>query len=385
MKRRRALLGVAAAVNAVIVVIVGLVAGIASADARWPGPLEWLRTFKWPFLGVLTLAGVVLTGGIAELMSWVRIDSGDKFDDPESALRRLRFADLLASGGVACVQLLVVACWLGIIVGADPGVAWEYGIVAGVGLGVSFLLSTRWGFYEVSHAWFWLTRRLPWRLTAFLDEAHRIGVLRLNGPAYQLPTLLIGAIVIASRVEVIDYLSGDRPATQEPLSDFSVGKCAGNFVLTWELRSNSTIHTVLGPPPAPSDAGAKEGIGALAGELAANGCAQALVQVTITVSGLQLRPFTMGLENRPAKVLAPLPSEPYGHPIVKITLHRIDARPCILRFSWISPGVSYDQDRYIRHRFSYLGLGPAQPNAAVPGGRHEPGDAVSIPQAARSW
>jgi hypothetical protein len=304
-------------------------------------------------------------------------------------------------------------------------VAWEYGIVAGVGLGVPFLLSTRWGFYEVSHAWFWLTRRLPWRLAAFLDEAHRIGVLRLNGPAYQfrhvrllgqlsgitsaagppedsgsqemarrrhwwglvlanlslagvvlLPTLLIGAIVIASRVEAIEYQSGDRPATQEPLCDFSVGKCAGNFVLTWRLRSNSTIHTVLGPPPAPSDAGAKEGIGALAGELAANGCAQALVQVTITVSGLQLRPFTMGLENRSAKVLAPLPSEPYGNPLVKITLHRLDARPCTLRFSWISPGVSYDQDRYIRHRFSYLGLGPAQPNAAVPGGRHEPGDAV---------
>ncbi len=367
--------------------------------------------------GISVMIFAALAAGLAGLMGWAIIDLDDKFDDPKSALRRRRFADLLASGSVACVQLLVVACWLDIIVGAASRVAWEYGIAAGVGLGVAFLLCTRWGFYEVSHAWFWLTRRLPWRLAAFLDEAHRIGVLRLNGPAYQfrhvrllgqlsgitsasgpqedsgpqetarrphlwrlvlanlsfaglvlLPVLLIGAMVIASRGDALEYQSGDRPATQEPLCDFSVGSCAGNFILTWELHPNSTIHTVLGPPPDPSGAGAKEGIGALAGELVANGCAQAWVQVTITVSGLHLRPFTMGLVNRPAKVLAPFPSEPYGNPIVKIALHRLDARPCTLRFSWISPGVSYDQDRYIRNRFSHLGLGlgPAQPNAAEP-------------------
>ncbi|MEO3863801.1 hypothetical protein [Acrocarpospora sp. B8E8] len=44
------------------------------------------------------------------------------------------------------------------------------------------------------HAWFVFmiaaarlasARRLPWRLIAFLDDAHRLGMLRAVGPIYQ--------------------------------------------------------------------------------------------------------------------------------------------------------------------------------------------------------
>jgi hypothetical protein len=59
MKRRRALL-VLGAVASLNMVLVGLVSGVVSADARWPGLLEWLRTFRWPFLGAFTVAGIVL-------------------------------------------------------------------------------------------------------------------------------------------------------------------------------------------------------------------------------------------------------------------------------------------------------------------------------------
>jgi hypothetical protein len=41
-------------------VAVGLVAGIVPTDEHWPGPLELLRTFRWQFLGVFTVAGIVL-------------------------------------------------------------------------------------------------------------------------------------------------------------------------------------------------------------------------------------------------------------------------------------------------------------------------------------
>jgi hypothetical protein len=37
-------------------------------DQRWPGPLEWLRSFEWPFLGFFIVAGIALAA-LAVLVS----------------------------------------------------------------------------------------------------------------------------------------------------------------------------------------------------------------------------------------------------------------------------------------------------------------------------
>jgi hypothetical protein len=48
------------------------------------------------------------------------------------------------------------------------------------------LLMTPWGHWLVfTRFWLSLTGKLPWRLPAFLDEAHRVGVLRQAGALYQ--------------------------------------------------------------------------------------------------------------------------------------------------------------------------------------------------------
>lgn len=47
-----------------------------------------------------------------------------------------------------------------------------------------FLL-TAWGRFTLARCYFALTGRLPWRLMAFLDEAHKRGILRQAGAVYQ--------------------------------------------------------------------------------------------------------------------------------------------------------------------------------------------------------
>jgi hypothetical protein len=42
-----------------------------------------------------------------------------------------------------------------------------------------------WGWFLVTRLWLCGTGRLPWRLMAFLEEAHRRGVLRQTGALYE--------------------------------------------------------------------------------------------------------------------------------------------------------------------------------------------------------
>lgn len=336
-------------------------------------------------------------------------DPDQVHDHLRSALRRRRLADSLVSFIIGCAVLLGVTYWLRVTVGASSGVAWRYGITVGAGLGGAILLGTDWGIYKASHVWFWLTGRLPWRLTAFLDEARRLGVLRLVGPAYQfrhlrlleqlsgpagklrpqkepesgetarrrrwwglfLGSLLPATLVLAFsllmafiatdvRGDTLAYRSGDKPVMYthdcfvEPDPDGGASEtCMDTHPLTWELRAGSTMHTVLGPPTYQYSvaSGTKHSIiNAIGGELSTNGCTQASLQVAITVSGLRLKPFVMGLENMPVEALAAFPREPDGEPLVEIMLHRIDTRPCTLRFTWTNPWLSYDQYGNIKKR-----------------------------------
>ena len=62
-----------------------------------------------------------------------------------------------------------------------------FGLVLGLGLGLGYGLSlTAWGqWVALSRIWLPLTGRLPWAVTAFLDDAYQRGVLRQAGAVYQ--------------------------------------------------------------------------------------------------------------------------------------------------------------------------------------------------------
>ncbi|MFB7494553.1 NACHT domain-containing protein [Streptomyces sp. NPDC056161] len=70
---------------------------------------------------------------------------------------------------------------LGLLVGLVFGI--EGAFAGGLGYGLSF---TAWGQWAaLSRMWLPLTRRLPWAVIAFLDDAHDRGVLRKAGAVYQ--------------------------------------------------------------------------------------------------------------------------------------------------------------------------------------------------------
>jgi hypothetical protein len=60
------------------------------------------------------------------------------------------------------------------------------GLVSGLIIGlVRGFRQTAWGEFALTRAWFATRSRLPWRLMAFLADAHQRGVLRQVGAVYQ--------------------------------------------------------------------------------------------------------------------------------------------------------------------------------------------------------
>jgi hypothetical protein len=80
-----------------------------------------------------------------------------------------------------------------VLVGATVGLA--AGVVAGIGAGLVerfaasaggvLFVRSPWGWSLLSRCWLALAGRLPWRLMAFLADAHQRGVLRQAGAVYQ--------------------------------------------------------------------------------------------------------------------------------------------------------------------------------------------------------
>ncbi|MFD5829422.1 helix-turn-helix domain-containing protein [Lentzea sp. NPDC060358] len=116
---------------------------------------------------------------------------------PDGLLRANRRAvlALVALMVPVFVVVVVAATWavahglaaLGLPVLWSPATALTLGVVGGAGGGLAYVLSlTAWGQWVVfARVWLPLTGRLPWRLPAFLDDAHRRGVLRRAGAVHQ--------------------------------------------------------------------------------------------------------------------------------------------------------------------------------------------------------
>lgn len=67
------------------------------------------------------------------------------------------------------------------------GLAFGVGVGLGVGLvvGLGLMSSGAWFSYILSSCRLAAAGKLPLRLMDFLDDAHRLGLLRTSGPAYQ--------------------------------------------------------------------------------------------------------------------------------------------------------------------------------------------------------
>lgn len=82
---------------------------------------------------------------------------------------------------------------LNILIISTSGLA--FGLAGGLMDGLAFglmgglmmpgLMDRAWPAFLIAAGWLGARRRLPWRLMAFLDDAYRLGLLRVVGPAYQ--------------------------------------------------------------------------------------------------------------------------------------------------------------------------------------------------------
>jgi transcriptional regulator with XRE-family HTH domain len=88
---------------------------------------------------------------------------------------------------VELLNLLPAGARLGMTFMWNPLFGMALGLVGGIGGGLGYALSlTAWGQWVVfGRVWLPLTGRLPFAVTAFLDDAYRRGVLRRAGAVYQ--------------------------------------------------------------------------------------------------------------------------------------------------------------------------------------------------------
>lgn len=76
---------------------------------------------------------------------------------------------------------------IGLAMGALAGIAggFTYGVIYLIVFGRDISGVVAWLRFRLAHLWLASTGRLPWRLFAFLEDAHQLGVLRQAGASYQ--------------------------------------------------------------------------------------------------------------------------------------------------------------------------------------------------------
>lgn len=167
-QRKAQLVTRAILVGLLVLVVLTVIASVGSLAAGLP-PLEYLPqslaggAISGAMLAALGLSSAALTTPARDLDQ----------TDPRTALRRERGA-----------ALVILAATLVMTVSLVDGVSAVRLIVVVLCL-LLLAANSRWPAYVGARTLLWLYRALPWRVTAFLADAHDRGVLRRTGSVYQ--------------------------------------------------------------------------------------------------------------------------------------------------------------------------------------------------------
>jgi hypothetical protein len=155
-------------------------------------------------VGILaTLTGGYAGGRVFE----VAAPDLTKATTPRTVLARDRGA--FCSSGPGIGLAIALGFGLATALGRNPTDGLPTGSRAAVGVGLaSFVaaglvigfIQASWGSFVLARAWLAASRRLPWRLMTFLDDAHVLGVLRQAGPFYQFRHAELQRRLAANRV-----------------------------------------------------------------------------------------------------------------------------------------------------------------------------------------
>ncbi|MGW0577358.1 NACHT domain-containing protein [Streptomyces sp. NPDC002920] len=161
-----------------------------------------------PFLAAGVLIGVV-GGCVSGVYRALSVPSDImRATGPQSSLRTDRTASFTRGAVVALLVALV--CVPVVALPGDLGGLSHIGTQLWLPLGAAAISLSAWGRFTVARVWLAATGRLPWRLMAFLDDAHRRGVLRQSGAYYEF-----------RHVRLQTYLAGEAAggdAAHAPLS-----------------------------------------------------------------------------------------------------------------------------------------------------------------------
>lgn len=174
---------VVGAVAAVVLLALDRVAvrGLGLDDGQGGG-----RSAALVFIGELAFGGGLVFGLTALLEAPLQSESATRPTDLLNAnRRRVAFRLTLWASVIGPAVGLVEGIWHGALRGTEVGAV--FGLEAAFGAGLAYGCGlTAWGqWVALARIWLPLTGRLPWRLMAFLDDAHQREILRQAGAVYQ--------------------------------------------------------------------------------------------------------------------------------------------------------------------------------------------------------
>ena len=350
------------------------------------------------------IAGGLITGVIAAGTCTAGIyDRPEVREDPtrspdlRSSLRRHRAAAALWATLSGVAVGAVVGLWFAGGVGAGPGTTIGHAVGCGTMFGLGTLVSTAWGGYLLTRLWYAMTGRLPWRLPAFLDDAHERSALRRIGSVYQfrharlqdalregrgdvfrtapeappprglrrivtsVPLVRlggqIGAIVlpVALFTVAIDqdsiahtYRSGTRPGRYNAVATGCTGvPCPPLPVLVWRVPRGAAVTTVFSLRKGRSRLPYRS----LAGFVKIDGCSSARLEITVRAGDPQRTLRAVGRAGGfplQGRLRGRLPAEVTS---LSLTLRRLDRSACTAEVHLQNPTVTRDQLFDIRNRF----------------------------------
>jgi hypothetical protein len=171
----------------------GLCVGLIVGVTGWHADV-WRDLSDGLWFGAI---GGLVAGPAEGLAAWARTPGkAQRASSPETSHRGDRTLTTLVAAGFG----ITVGPAVGFLVaaGATPAVSVAVGVSTGVAAGLvggmtggltsRFTMgggNTAWPAFAIAQLWLAAQRRLPLRLITFLDDAHRLGLLRVLGPVYQ--------------------------------------------------------------------------------------------------------------------------------------------------------------------------------------------------------
>lgn len=140
----------------------------------------------WNVTLVLGLAVALPCGLAVGLVRWVRSPgSDDRSRTPTSAYRHSRNLTVLVGAAVGLGFGPMAASLFAAKFGPVTGLVFGLAVGSAFGLAVAPANESAWFGFVLTARWLTFRGKLPWKMMDFLDDAHRLGLLRTAGAVYQ--------------------------------------------------------------------------------------------------------------------------------------------------------------------------------------------------------